>query len=430
MRCAQCHADAPRDARFCPQCGATLEILCLGCQTPNPPSHRFCQRCGQAVGSGLKLARFPTPHAYTPAHVADKILTVRTALEGERKHVTVLFCDLVDSSPLAERLGPEGMHRLLDEFFELALAEVHRYEGTINQFLGDGFMALFGAPVAHEDHARRAVLAALAIEKSLREQRAEPDPARSEIAVRMGLNTGPVVVGKIGDNLRMDYTAIGDTTNLAARLQQIAEAGAILTSHTTRLHSGPGILVEPLGPQGVKGRKEPVEVFKVVGQTPSQPPFRGLGDRSLSRFVGREREWRLVDDLLDQAERGQGQVVGLVGDPGVGKSRLIYEFGSRAKSRGVQVLEGRCLSYGANVPYVPVLDVLRSLCGIASSDPGKVIDEKLDLTLHDLGVPREFHAPYLLQLLGGTARDAQLDSVSPEKIKLRTFEALRQLSLA
>jgi class 3 adenylate cyclase/tetratricopeptide (TPR) repeat protein len=370
------------------------------------------------------------PYAYAPAHVADKTLTAKTALEGEHKHVTVLFCDLVDSTPLAERLGPEGMHGLLDEFFELALAEVQRYEGMMNQFLGDGFMALFGAPVAHEDHARRAVLAALAIDKSLREQRAEPDRAGSEIVVRMGLNTGPVVVGKIGNNLRMDYTAIGDTTNLAARLQQIAEAGAILISHATQLHSGPGILVESLGPLRVKGRSEPVKVFKVVGQDTSQPPLRGLGDRPLSRFVGREREWRLLDDLLDQVERGQGQVVGLVGDPGVGKSRLVYEFGNRVKSRGVQVLEGRCLSYGANVPYVPVLDVLRSLCGIAISDPGKVIDEKLNLTLHDLGVPREFHTRYLLQLLGGTARDAPLDSVSPEKIKLRTFEALRQLSLA
>ena len=434
MRCAQCRADAPEGAKFCPQCGAPLEIPCPGCQTPNPPSHKFCQACGQTLAAGvassLNLTRSSAPHAYTPAHLADKILTARTALEGERKQVTVLFCDLADSTPHAERLGPEGMHSLLDRFFDLALAEIHRYEGTINQFLGDGFMALFGAPVAHEDHARRAVLAALAIDRSLRERRVDLDPTGIEIAVRMGLNTGPVVVGKIGDNLRMDYTAIGDTTHLAARLQQIAEAGAILISRATRLHCGADMLVEPLGHLRVKGRSEPVETFKVVGQDAARSPLRSLGDRPLSRFVGRDDEWRSLDGLLDQVQGGRGRVVGLVGEPGVGKSRLVYEFANHAKSRAVEVVEGRCLSYGANVPYLPVRDVLRSHCGITNSDPGQAICEKLNLALRDIGVPEEPHAGYLLQLLGATDRQAALASISPETIKLRTFEGLRQLTIA
>ena len=175
------------------------------------------------------------PLSYTPPHLAEKILTSRSALEGERKQVTVLFCDLANSTALAERLGPEAMHTLLNRFFALALDEVHRYEGTINQFLGDGFMALFGAPVAHEDHARRAVLAALGLRRSLTEHHAELGaPHGVTCEVRMGLNTGVVVVGGIGDNLRMDYTAVGDTTNLAARLQQLADPGTILVSEATQ----------------------------------------------------------------------------------------------------------------------------------------------------------------------------------------------------
>jgi tetratricopeptide (TPR) repeat protein len=255
------------------------------------------------------------------------------------------------------------------------------------------------------------------------------DPIGAQVAVRMGLNTGPVVVGKIGDNLRMDYTAVGDTTNLAARLQQMAEPGTILISRGTRLHYGNDLLVEPLGELSVKGRSEPVEAFKVTGQGSAQRRLRGLGDRPLSRFVGRERELRLLDDLLDQAQRGKGQVGGLVGEPGVGKSRLVYEFGIRAKSRGVEVLEGRCLSYGANIPYLPVQDVLRSHCAITGSDPGQAIGEKLKGTLQDLGVPLEPHADYLLQLLGGD-REAPKVAISPETTKARKFEALRQVTLA
>src|SRR5262247_632003 len=173
-----------------------------------------------------------TPLSYTPKHLADKILTTRSALEGERKQVTVLFCDIANSTPLAARLGPEAMHTLLNRFFELALDEVHRYEGTINQFLGDGFMALFGAPIAHEDHARRGVLAALALQRTLKEADLGK-PYGEACQFRIGLNSGLVVVGSIGDNLRMDYSVVGDTTNLAARLEQIAKPGTVLVSDST-----------------------------------------------------------------------------------------------------------------------------------------------------------------------------------------------------
>jgi class 3 adenylate cyclase len=292
------------------------------------------------------LVQAPAPLTYTPPYLAEKILTSRRALEGERKQVTVLFCDLTNSTALAERLGPEAMHTVLNRFFELALAEVHRYEGTINQFLGDGFMALFGAPLAHEDHARRAVLAALEIQQTLRQEcvdvgllAAGMAPASPlQLSVRMGLNTGLVVVGSIGDNLRMDYTTVGDTTNLAARLQQLAEPGAILLSETTTRLVRSEVRLETLEPVQVKGKTAPVVASRVLGLRPRRSPLAGLEECRLSPLVGRERELTALHELLAQAEAGQGQVVGLVGEAGVGKSRLLFEFRQRLREKRVTYL--------------------------------------------------------------------------------------------
>src|SRR6266851_763528 len=231
MQCLRCQHDNPEHAKFCLECGTRLALTCTKCRAELPGSAKFCLECGEPVGPQIQAR---APESYTPKHLAEKILTSRGALEGERKPVTVLFCDLVGSTVLAERLGPDRMHALLGAFFERALGEVHRYEGTINQFLGDGFMALFGAPLAREDHARRGVLAALGIQRALRERLGTVTQRRGEeLDVRMGLNTGLVVVGKIGDNLRMDYTAVGDTTHVASRLQAAAERGGILISEST-----------------------------------------------------------------------------------------------------------------------------------------------------------------------------------------------------
>src|SRR5262245_5208328 len=264
MQCPQCHQENPPQARFCLACGVRLTLACEACGTELPTGARFCLTCGQPVQAPDTVQSRPTaPVAYTPKHLAERILTSRSALEGERKQVTVLFCDLTNSTALAERLGPEAMHTVLNRFFELALAEVHRYEGTINQFLGDGFMALFGAPLAHEDHARRAVLAALGVQQKLRQEGVDagllPDATEDApaLAVRMGLNTGLVVVGSIGDNLRMDYTAVGDTTNLAARLQQLAEPSTILLSETTARLVRSEVRLEALEPAYVKGKSDP-----------------------------------------------------------------------------------------------------------------------------------------------------------------------------
>ena len=324
MQCPQCQQENPPQAKFCLACGVRLTLACSACGTELPAGARFCLACGQPVQLPDTVQSRPAaPVAYTPKHLAEKILTSRSALEGERKQVTVLFCDLANSTALAERLGPETMHTLLNHFFELALAEVHRYEGTINQFLGDGFMALFGAPLAHEDHARRAVLAALGVQQRLRQDGVEAesltggteDAPPQQLSMRMGLNTGLVVVGSIGDNLRMDYTAVGDTTNLAARLQQLAQPGTILLSGTTARLVRSEARLEALEPVQVKGKTEPVTAWRVLGRLPRRSPLAGREERALSPFVGRERELITLHELLAQVEAGQGQVVGLAGAP-------------------------------------------------------------------------------------------------------------------
>ena len=429
MTCPRCHAQNRNGLRFCEYCGASLSATCPRCGVPIVSAVSFCGSCGSAL-TGSPPDRFASPGAYTPQYLADRILSSRSALEGERKQVTVLFCDLANSTPLAELLGPEAMHGLLDGFFELALSEVHRYEGTINQFLGDGFMALFGAPLAREDHARRAVLAALGIQRALRERAIDTLGRGEELDVRMGLNTGLVVVGKIGDNLRMDYTAVGDTTHVASRLEQLAEPGSIVISEATyRLVRG-YIRVEDLGRLSVKGKTDPIHSYKVLGPGSRRSRLEGPDDEShtLTRFVGRERELSLLQDLLGRAEAGEGQVVGIVGESGVGKSRLFHEFRQRQRGRSVTVLEGRCLSYGSSIPYLPVLDILRQSCGISETDGPEAIGQKVEWALNAVGIDAAEAAPYLLHLLGVKNGTEKLAALSPQAIKSRSADVLRRLT--
>jgi predicted ATPase/class 3 adenylate cyclase len=377
------------------------------------------------------------PLAYTPRHLAEQILTTRSALEGELKQVTVLFCDLPDSVGLAERLGPECMHALLQRFFELALDTVHRYGGTINQFLGDGFMGLFGAPLALEDHARRGVLAALALHDSLRAHQADfarlqaeasREPPR-QIQIRAGCNTGVVVVGSIGDNLRMDYTAVGDTTNLAARLQQLAVPGTLLMSDTTARLVQDEVHLEVLESAYVKGKAEPIAVYTVLGRGPRRSAMETRLGHVLCHFVGRSREVQTLHELLSQVERGQGQVVGLVAEPGMGKSRLLYEFLHSLSGKEITYLAGHCLSYGSMMPYLPVLDMLRHHCDIVETDSPEAVVEKVRQRLHEIGLATDEGMAYLSQFLGVQEGTTPLAALRSATIKARTIDLLCQMSL-
>ena len=402
-------------------------MRCPNCSTELPDNAKFCLECGRDVRARAGIA---APATYTPKHLAERVLTTRAAMEGEHKQVTVLFCDIANSTPLAERAGPERMHALLNGFFEVALAEVHRYEGTINQFLGDGFMALFGAPLAHEDDARRAVRAALAIRRALRDRSSYAGlGGGAELAVRLGVNTGPVVVGSIGDNLRMDYTAVGDTTNVAARLQQAAAPGEIVIAEATARLVRSDVRLVSAGALSVKGKNEPVIAYKVVGLAPPSSAFEHAAERALGRFVGRDRELRRLGELLAAAQAGDGCLVRVVGDAGSGKSRLLYELRRTLGGTAMTTLQARCRSYGSAIPYLPILDLVRAQCVIEELDTPEMAADKVRATLAGLGLDAEEHAPLLLQLLGIKEGAGVLEELPLEVVRARTCETLRLMLL-
>ncbi len=431
MRCPRCQAETPSDAEFCPRCGAKLSVVCAQCGTANAPDHDFCKKCGQALTGVLRSGTLASPQAYTPKHLAEKILTSRSALEGERKQVTVLFCDIVESSRLAEQLDAEAMHEVMDRALRLMAEAVHRYEGTVNQFLGDGLMALFGAPVALEDHAFRAVQAALAIRETINGYSEQLKRERGvEMRLRLGLNTGLVVVGRIGDDLRMDYTAVGNTTHLAARMQALAEPGTILlTEATHRLVAG-YIRSEALGPVQVKGRSEPVIAYKVTGRRRGRTRLEVTAERGLTQLVGRERELGLLHDCLARARAGRGQVVGIVGEPGVGKSRLLYEFRKSLEGERITWLEGHCVSYGQATPYGPILEILRTNFQIEDGDNPLQLHEKLRQGVYRLDPGLEGILPFLQALFGVPGADEALKHLDPKERREKTFEAIRTLTVA
>ncbi|WP_088280906.1 AAA family ATPase [Ideonella sp. A 288] len=406
-----------------------MNLACAACRSSIGPGHRFCAACGAPVAApGESADRFESPLSYTPPHLVQRILTSRSALEGERKRVSVLFCDIADSTVLAERLGEERMHELLNRYFEIALDEVHRYEGSVNQFLGDGFMALFGAPLALEHHERHAILAGLGVRQRLASEFTDAAQAAGmPFRVRIGINTGTVVVGKIGDNLRMDYTAVGDTTHVAARLQSMAVPGEMLIAKATQERAGPWIDTVGLGPLPIKGKSLPLEVHRVVGLRSAAAATQALSGRRLSRFVGREDELAMLLDSLDQAASGQGRAIGIVSEPGMGKTRLLWEFRQRIEPRGVAFLEGQCLSHGRSMPYLPILDILRAACRIADIDVPEVQRDKVHAALRAVGMDADADTPHLLHVMGLPQEPSTRATMTPEGQQARTFETLRQL---
>jgi class 3 adenylate cyclase len=371
MTCPRCRQDNPPHAKFCLGCGARLALACGSCGAELPGGARFCLQCGQAVAAGTAApVGAPAPETYTPKHLAEKILTSKAALEGERKQVTVLFADLKGSMELLADRDPEEARKLLDPVLERMMEAVHRYEGTVNQVMGDGIMALFGAPLAHEDHAVRACYAALRMQESLK--RYTDDTRRShgvEVQIRVGLNSGEVVVRTIGSDLRMDYTAVGQTTHLAARMEQLAPPGTVRpTAETVRLAEG-YVEVRSLGPIPVKGLPDPIELFELTGAGTARTRLQAAVLRGLTRFVGRDAEVEHLRRVLGQADAGHGQVVAIVGEAGVGKSRLVYEFTHSHRVQDWLILETSSVSSSACTPIASwsTWSVWRSTRGRARS---------------------------------------------------------------
>ena len=375
-------------------------------------------------------ATAPAPLAYTPPYLVEKILTTRSALEGERKQVTVLFADLKGSTELIRDLDPEAAQTLLDPALQCMMDAVHRFEGTVNQVLGDGIMALFGAPVAHEDHAARACYAGLAMQAAMRRYAEEVRRSHGlEMQMRVGLNSGEVVVRAIGNDLHMDYSAVGQTTHLAARMEQLATPGSIrLTAATLRLVEGL-VQVNALGRFPVRGLPEPVEVFELVGASAVRRRLQAAAARGLTRFVGRQQELAALQQALEQAGAGHGQIVAVVGEAGVGKSRLVYEFVHSHHTQGWSVLESASVSYGKATPYFPVLDLLKRYSHIDDHDDTRTIRAKLTGQVLTLDAALQDVIPALLSLLDALPDDSPFRQLDPAQRRQRTLTALKRVLL-
>jgi class 3 adenylate cyclase/tetratricopeptide (TPR) repeat protein len=434
MKCPRCQQESPSDADFCPECGAKLAVVCVACGTANAPAHKFCKKCGQALGAAAgpdeTSAPSRSPSSYIPKHLAEKILTSKAALEGERKQVTVLFADLKGSMELLADRDPEEARELLDPVLTLMMDAVHHYEGTVNQVMGDGIMALFGAPLAHEDHAVRACYAALRMQEAVRRYSEELRRVQGvEVQIRVGLNSGDVVVRSIGSDLRMDYTAVGQTTHLAARMEQLAAPGSIrLTAETLHLAEG-FVQVTPLGPVPIKGLGEPVEVFELVGAGAARTRLEAAAWRGLTRFVGRTVELEQLRDALDRASLGHGQVVAVVGEPGVGKSRLFWELTHSHRVHGWLIVQSASVSYGKATAYLPVIDLLRSYFAIESRDDPRKIREKVTGKVFTLAPALAPTVPAFLALLDVPVAEASWHALDPLQRRQQTLDALKRLLL-
>jgi class 3 adenylate cyclase/tetratricopeptide (TPR) repeat protein len=400
MKCPKCQAEITEAAKFCSDCGCELRDVTA------PP-----------------LKAYRHPHTYTPKFLADEILTTRGAIEGERKQVTVLFADVANYTAMAEQLDPEEAHQIMDGCFRILLDEIHECHGTINQFTGDGIMALFGAPLALEDHAQRACHAALAIQQGMKRFAEEVEKKFGlEFKMRVGLNSGPVIVGAIGDDLRMDYTAVGDTTNLAARMEGMAEPATVLVSPHTYKEVSQQFEFKPLGTVQVKGKKRPLEVYELIKEKVMRPRL-GLERMIYSEMVGRDKELDILKHQVQKAVDGAGSIANIMGEAGIGKSRLVEELKKRDVIKKVNLFEGRAISTGRNLSFHPIIDLLKQWARIREDDSGAAALRKLETAIKRV-YPEELHEvlPFVATLMG-----MKLSGRYAERVKGIEGEALEKL---
>ena len=439
MKCPKCQTENPETRKFCRECGTKVLLPCSRCGFENIPGDKFCGECGQNLSRPSKLLS-PEPsfdeklakiQRYLPEGLTEKILAQRDKIEGERKQVTVMFCDMQGFTSLSEKIGQEEVYALMDQVFEILIHKVHNYGGIVNKMTGDGVMALFGAPIALEDAAQRAVRSALAIHREMIRfsDRLKQEKRISPVRMRIGIHTGPVVVGTLGNDLRVEFTAVGDTVNLASRMERLAEPGTIyVTEDTFKLTEGL-FRFEALGEKQVKGKEKPVKVYQVIALSTRKTRFDVSAERGLTPFVGRERELELLLEGFERVKAGRGQAFSIMGEAGVGKSRFLYEFRKAVANEDVTILEGKCLSYGRGMAYHPLIDILKSNFDIREDEEDCKIREKIRRGLGILKVKEETTLPYLLELL--SVEDSGIDriSMSPESRKDRTIEALKEIIL-
>jgi len=439
MKCPKCQFENLGGLKFCGKCGAKLEKVCPKCNFSNPHDFIYCGECGhdltlpsrpisKELSFDEKLAKI---QRYLPKGLSEKILAQRGRIEGERKQVTVMFCDMEGFTSLTEKLGSEEMYSVMDEVYEILIHKVHDYEGTVNELTGDGIMALFGAPIALEDAPQRAIRSALAIHQEINKfsDRIKKEKGIPTLKMRIGIHTGPVVVGTLGNDLRVEFKAVGDTVNLASRMEGLAGPGTTyVTEETFKLTEG-FFRFEALGEKKIKGKEEPVKVYQVIAPSTRRTKFDVSAERGLTPLVGRERELELLLDGFERAKLGKGQAFSIVSEAGCGKSRLLYEFRKAIANEDVNFLEGKCLSYSRGAAYHPVIDILKSNFDIQEGEEDTEIKEKVKRGLEIMKVDEPSTLPYLLELL--SVKDSGIDqiSMSPEAKKDRIIEAIKRIVL-
>jgi len=426
MKCPECKYDNPVGNKFCGQCGGKLILPCLKCGCENHSGNKYCDACGSANKKSLDSppVAYPELQSYTPKYMANEILNTRTAIEGERKSVTVLFADVADSTAMFEDIDPEDVHEIMNGCFEIMLDKIHSYEGTVNQFRGDGAMALFGAPLALEDHYRRACHSALEIQKAIKRYNGQLNKKYGiDLKMRIGLNSGPVVVGSIGNNLRMDYTADGDTTNLASRIESSAKPGAILVSENTYKQACQYFRFNTFGKIKVKGKTTPLEAYELVDTIERLKV--DLDRQIVSELVGRKKELNTLELHVKKAINGEGSIVNIIGEAGIGKSRLVAEIKNREIMKQVTLLEGRAISIGRNFSFHPIIDLLKHWARIREDDSEATSINKLEIAIRQ-AYPKEMPdtLPFVATLMG-----MKLSGRIAERVKGIEGEALEKLIL-
>jgi class 3 adenylate cyclase len=438
MRCPACGFENSSAIKFCGECGAALKLKCVRCGFENAPGIKFCGECGQQLADSPSPAQLPKPRTYTPKHLAERILAEQAAMEsrgaqdGERKTITALFADIKGSVEMIEALDPEEARAIVDPALQLMMDAVHRYEGYVAQSRGDGIFALFGAPIAQEDHARRALYAALRMQEDIKRY---SDRLRIEkgvpLAIRVGLNSGEMVVRSIRkDDLHTDYVPIGHSVNLAARMESLATPGSIAVAESTFRATQGYFRFRDLGPVAVKGVSEPIRVYELEGIGALRTALEVSRSRGFSRFVGRERDMAVLDDALERALAGSAQVVGIVADPGVGKSRLCFEFVERLHARGILVVTGHGVPHGKSMPFLPVLEAMRDYFGIREDDGEETVRDKVAGRSLRLDKDLDDTLPLLYDFLGVADPAHPPPPMEPAAKQRRLFGFLKRLTHA
>jgi class 3 adenylate cyclase/predicted ATPase/ribosomal protein L40E len=429
--CAKCNHDNPPDALFCMKCGAKVEIGCSSCGAVNPADANFCRKCGKALGAGAAASpASATKATNTPRVEVTPERQTAEGLDGERKTVTALFADIKGSMELIEDLDPEEARRLVDPALKLMIDAVHRYEGYVAQSTGDGIFALFGAPVAHEDHPQRALLASLKMQEDIKRYASKlREEGRAPIEIRVGVNTGEMVVRSIQTGeLRAEYTPIGHSTSLAARMQALAPTGSIAVSeHTQKLVEG-YFAFKALGPTRVKGVSEPVNIYELIGLGPLRTRLQMSAWRGLSRFVGRNREIEEMKRALERSKGARGQVVAAMGEAGLGKSRLFFEFKAVAQNSCL-VLEAFSVSHGKASAYLPIIELLKDYFDLIPEDDERRRREKIGGKVLMLDRTLEDTLPYVFALLGVEEPGGMLGQIAADLRRRRTLDAIKRILL-